>query len=347
MRVSESVQYRESIKKIAAELPVSKVYVLITGATGLIGSCIVDILLEANRNGGENTIYALGRNVERLKNRFDGNDVNIVAQSVTEPFCIDNLDYIIHAASNADPKSYALYPVETILTNVLGAKNVLDYCKNEKTRALLTSTFEVYGKLEQDAYSEDDYGLIDQNKIRSCYPESKRTAELLFRTYNEEYGVDCVIARLASVYGPTMAADDSKAHAQFIRNALRGENIVLKSEGLQKRTYCYLMDAVSGLLTVLLKGAAGEAYNVANGQSVAAIADVAKAVANIVGTKVVFDLPDKIDNKSFLKPQNCVLNDNKIRNLGWVGKYGLKEGLNETISILKEIRWGSQDDHYR
>lgn len=338
IKVNESKLYRESIKRIAAELPVKKGNVLITGATGLIGSCMVDVLLEANRSGSSFTIYALGRSDEKLRNRFCCDSVHIVAQNITEAFYIENLDYIIHAASNADPKSYALYPAETILTNVLGAKNVLDYCRNKQARVLLTSTFEVYGKLEQDAYSEEVYGLIDQNQIRSCYPESKRTAELLFRTYHEEYGVDCVIARLASIYGPTMDKTDSKAHAQFIRNALQGDNIVLKSEGLQKRTYCYLVDAVSGLFTVLFKGKGGEAYNVANGKSVATIADVARTAAEIAGTKVVFDLPDEIERKGFSKPQNCILISSKLEGLGWVGKYDLKDGLNETISILKEIR---------
>lgn len=337
IRVNESKLYRESIKKIASELPEKKGNVLITGATGLIGSCMADVLLEANKDGSCFNIYVLGRNEEKIMSRFYCNSVHIIAQNITETFSIDNMDYIIHAASNADPKSYALYPAETILTNVIGAKNVLEYCKNKKTRALLTSTFEVYGELKKDIYSEEDYGLLDYNQIRSCYPESKRVAELLFRTYHDEYDVDCVIARLASIYGPTMSETDSKAHAQFIRNAIRGENIVLKSEGLQKRTYCYLMDAVSGLFTVLFKGNKGEAYNVANSNSVATIANVAKTVAEIAGTEVVFDIPDEIEKKGFSKPLNCVLNSRKLESLGWSGKYDLRTGLYETISILKEI----------
>ena len=331
--------YKKTIDAIAAEIPVDDGRFLITGASGLIGSCIVDVLLSANRLYGKKfLIYVMGRSIEKLAQRFEvSSDIHFVAQNVIDPIAIESLDYIIHAASNADPRSYALYPVETILTNVIGAKNVLDYCKVTRARALLTSTFEVYGKLEQDEYAENEYGTIGLDVIRNCYPESKRTAEMLFRCYHNEYGVDCVIARLASIYGPTMQKDDSKAHAQFLRNALAGEDIVLKSKGTQKRTYCYVMDAVSGLFAVLFKGKSGESYNVANDKSIATIAEVAQTIADLSGTKIIFDLPDEVESKGFSKPQNCVLKTDKIKALGWSGKYDLKQGLSETLEILREI----------
>lgn len=335
----ENAIYKQAVDAIAAEIPVDNGCFLITGASGLIGSCIVDVLISANRLYKKRfTIYTMGRSADKLAQRFGTNsDIQFVAQNVVDPIAIEGLDYIIHAASNADPRSYALYPAETILTNIMGAKNVLDYCKASHARALLTSTFEVYGKLEQDEYAENEFGTIDLNLIRNCYPESKRTAEMLFRSYHDEYGVDCVIARLASIYGPTMQKDDSKAHAQFLRNGLAGEDIVLKSKGSQRRTYCYVMDAVSGLFAVLFKGKSGEAYNVANDQSIASIAEVAKTIAALTDTKVIFDLPDEVESKGFSKPQNCVLKTDKIKALGWFGKYDLKQGLNETLEILREI----------
>ena len=334
---TNSPVYQKSLKDVASEIQIHGGTVLVTGASGLIGSCLVDVFVAANKYyGKEFAIYALGRSIEKLKNRFGTiPDVHCIAQNITEPLKIDGIDYIIHAASNADPKSYALFPVETILTNVKGAISVLEYCKMNKTRALLTSTFEVYGKLEQDDYSETDYGIVDLNLIRSCYPESKRTAEMLFKSYFDEYDVDCVIARLASVYGPSMQGNDSKAHAQFLRNALAGEDIVLKSKGTQKRTYCYVIDTVSGILKVLFEGQSGEAYNVANDQSIATIAEVAQTIADLAGTSVTFDLPDEIESKGFSKPQNCVLKTDKIKMLGWMGKYDLKQGLQETLEILR------------
>ena len=337
--IKDSVTYKNAINAVASEIAVKGGRILVTGSTGLIGSCIIDVLLASNAIFGKKfEIFALGRSEEKLMRRFgaDGG-LRFVVQDVTEPITTDGLDYIIHAASNADPRSYALYPAETVITNIQGAKNVLEYCKGKTTRALFTSTFEVYGKLEQDEYEETQYGIIDLNLIRSCYPESKRTAEMLFRAYADEYGVDCVIARLSSIYGPTMKQDDSKAHAQFIRNALAGENIVLKSKGNQVRTYCYVMDAVSGLLAVLFRGKTGEIYNVANENSIASIAELAQTIADYAGTGVVFDLPDEVESKGFSKPQNCVLKTEKIKGLGWTGKYDLKAGISETMAILKEL----------
>ena len=320
-------------------MPINNGRILVTGATGLIGSCIIDVFQIANDYlGCSFEIYALGRNIERLSKRFSTmKSVHCVAQDITNPINIDHVDYIIHTASNADPVSYAQYPVETILTNVIGAKTVLDYCIcNKKTRVLFTSTFEVYGKLEKDEYKESDFGLIDNSMLRSCYPESKRTAELLFRSYKDEYDIDCVIARLSSVYGPTMLPNDSKAHAQFLRNAINGEDIVLKSKGTQKRTYCYVIDAVSGILSVLFNGKSGEAYNVANEKSISTIAELAKVIADMMGTKVIYDIPNKFEQKGFSKPQNCILNTEKICSLGWQGAYTLQQGIAETLEILKE-----------
>lgn len=334
--------YRSALEKVIPLIVIRDGSVLVTGASGLIGSCLVDLLMLANSYGRNFDVYALGRNKEKMKNRFsffDGSDMlHFVEQDIQMPLDgSEQYDYIVHGASNADPRNYALYPVETMLINMSGAKNVLDYCKNHPaTRAIMLSTFEVYGNAGKDLYQESDAGVIDLNMIRSCYPESKRCMEILTRCYVAEYGVNAVIGRLCSIYGPTMLKDDSKAHAQFIRNALRGEDIVLKSKGEQRRTYCYALDAVTGMLCVLGKGAVGEAYNISSEESVVTIAEVAETVANIAGAKVVFDLPDEIEKKGFSKPQNCILDNQKLRALGWKEKYDIKTGLKECIDILKE-----------
>lgn len=347
MNIYYSKTYQKELYEIAADLPVRNGSILVTGASGLIGSCVVDALLTANRKlGTEYMIYALGRDNNRLKTRFPyaGEDLKFVIQDITAPLdkgCY--FDYIVHAASNADPVSYAKYPAETILTNVNGAKTVLEYCReHRKTRALLTSTFEVYGRHEDDVYAEEDFGRLDQNDVRSGYPESKRVSELLFRSYARQYDTDTVIGRLSSVYGPTMLKDDSKAHAQFLRSGLAGEDIVLKSNGAQKRTYCYVMDAVSGIFTVLFAGLKGEAYNIANKKSVATIAEVAKCIAGLCGTKIVFDIPNEIEKQGFSKPQNCILDTKKLESLHWKGKYDLLTGVRDTIEILREIHSGRE-----
>ena len=329
--------FRESLTAAAREWPVRGGKILVTGASGLIGSSLVTLLTEANRSlGAHFTVYALGRNAEKLRRCFgDSPSVFCVAQNIADPIEIEDLDYIVHAASLADPVSYASFPAETILTNVQGAASVLAYCREHpRTRALLTSTFEVYGKLDQDEYGEEDFGLLDQNRLRSGYPESKRVAELLFRSFHEEYHTDCLIARLPSVYGPTMAENDSKAHAQFLRAAVGGQPVVLKSAGAQKRTWCYVVDAVRGMLTLLQKGTAGEAYNVANGEAVATIAEVAETIAEIVGVPVQYASANTLEQKGFSRPQNCILKTEKIRALGWEARYSLADGLRETLEIL-------------
>ena len=347
MEVFNIPLYQNEIREIAASLPRKDCSVLISGATGMIVSCMIDCLLCANKEFGNHyRIIALGRNEDKIRRRFsyavDYVDFSIMVQDVTIPLIIkDDIDYIVHAASNADPVAYALYPVETLLTNIYGVNNMLSYCMEHKqTRLLVTSSFEVYGKKDgQDIYAENDSGEIDLNQVRSCYPESKRSAEILMRAYHKEYGVDCVIARLCSIYGPTMSIKDSKAHAQFIRNGLAHKDIILKSEGLQKRTYCYVMDAVSGILTVLFKGESGQAYNIANEKSIASIAEVAETVSKICGTKVVHDLPDDIEQQGFSRPQNCILENKKLAALGWNGRYTLEEGLSSALEILKVANW--------
>ncbi len=335
--ISSSPTYRSTVRSLAEEIPVSDCSVLITGASGMIGSCLADVFAEADRAFDKKiTVYAMGRDHEKLRRRLgESARFRLIAQDVSEPITLPGVDYIIHAASNADPRNYALYPVETILTNIMGAKSVLECAGRNNARVMLTSSFEVYGKLDRDEYSETDYGSVDLDLIRSCYPESKRAAEQLFTAYRHEYGVDCVTARLSSVYGPTMQTDDSKAHAQFLRNALAGEDIVLKSKGTQKRTYCYVADAVSALLAVLFKGRSGEAYNVANDRSAATIAEVAGTIAELAGTKVRYDLPDEVESLGFSKPQNCVLRTDKLKSLGWQGRYDLRRGLDETLRILR------------
>lgn len=332
--------YRESLVRVIPDIAIHDGKVLVTGASGLIGSCLVDLLLLSNEYGRHFDVYALGRNAEKLEKRFaafvNSSHFHVIKQDIRKP--LDNsiyFDYIFHGASNADPRNYALYPVETMLINMEGATNILNYCKSHsETKVLMMSTFEVYGNAGKDKYEEKDCGILDINKLRSCYPESKRCVEVLTHSYIDEYHIKAVIGRLSSIYGPTMAKDDSKAHAQFIRNGLSGEDIVLKSKGEQRRTYCYVIDAVTGLLCVLANGTVGEAYNIANEKAIVSIAEVAQIIADIAGTRVIMQLPDDIEKKGYSIPQDCILDNTKLREMGWKGYYDIYKGINETLSIL-------------
>lgn len=343
MRIETNSAYLSAIGDIAKSIPITTGVFLVTGASGLIGSCVVDTLLYANKFlKCDFSIYALGRDEEKMRARFDSlatNKLHFIIQNICQSINIGVcFDYILHFASNADPRSYAIYPAETILTNVKGTVNMLDYCKKHiETRLFVSSTFEVYGKIDGvDVYNEDDFGLVDINSVRSGYPESKRCCELLTRSYCREFGVKAVIGRFSSIYGPTMLENDSKAHAQFLKNAVRNENIELKSKGEQVRTYTCVFDAVDAVFHVLFKGRNGEAFNIANGQSVITIAQLAQCIANIAGTKVVISHPDNIEIRGFSKPQNCILSTGKIESeCCWSPKYELFTGIQKTIDILK------------
>lgn len=332
--------YIKALHGIADCIETEKSSFLITGATGLIGSVIIDLLMLSNRGGKRNHVFALGRSKEKLKKRFSDylneETFHIIEQDICKSLDESvHFDYIIHGASNADPVAYAKYPAETMITNIMGTHNVLEYGRKYPTcRIVVLSTFEVYGNASKDVYRETDTGIIDFNGLRACYPESKRSVELLSCCYFDEYGVNVSIARLSSIYGPTMADNDSKAHAQFLRKALLRKDIVLKSNGEQKMTYTYVLDAVSAILTVLFRGASNECYNVSNEKSIASIAQVAHEVAAIAGQKVVFDVPTDLEAKGFSKPQNCILDNTKLKQLGWTGKYALHEGLKECMDVL-------------
>lgn len=340
MNVTDSKRYRDSLLPIAMELPKKNCSIMITGASGLIGSCLIDVLLTANNNYGCNYhIYATGRSVNKLKKRFNSNAIDYLEIDFTKEYEINikDLDYIVHLASNADPVNYSLYPAETMLVNIIGSKKLLDYCVNHNTRIFLASTFEVYGKVDSEMIKENEYGIINQNEIRSMYPESKRCLELLAQCYAKEYGINYVIGRMCSIYGPTVSMTDSKAQNQFIKKVLEKQNITLKSKGSQKRSYCYVLDAVSALLKILFDGEKCSIYNISNTNSITTIANIAEILAKDNNLKVEYDTPDPIEKDGFSKPMDCVLDDSKIRNLGWNDRYKLTDGLKETVSILKEV----------
>lgn len=332
--------YRTALERVLDAVEVNNKSFLITGASGLIGSCLIDILMLACEKGRTNQVYALGRSAKKLEKRFAkylcNDNFHIIEQDICTPIGVGcKYDFIVHGASNADPINYAKYPVETMNTNLLGIINVMDYAKrNLNCKVELLSSFEVYGNLGKDEYVESDAGILDFNTLRACYPESKRAAEVVARCYAEEYCVDVTIGRLSSIYGPTMADDDSKAHAQFFRNALAGKDIVLKSKGEQKRTYCYVIDAVTAILYVLFHGGKGEAYNISNENSIVTIAEFAQIVAELSNRAVACDLPSELEKKGFSKPQNCILDNAKLRSLGWTGHYDIVSGISETIRIL-------------
>ena len=307
--------------------------IMISGATGLIGSFVVDMLLELNKNQSAGIeIYASGRNLSRLEKRFDAvktDNLHYIEHDIcTVPQFDFDVDYIINAASNAYPAVFANDPVGTITGNIIGTDNLLNYAlKHNAERFLFVSSGEVYGEGEGiEAYYESYSGYVDPVLPRSCYPVSKRAAETLCVSYTKQFNLDTVIVRPCHTYGPTVTGSDNRANAQFVNNALAGENIVMKSKGLQMRSYCYVADCASALLSVLTSGKTGEAYNIANENARVTIAGFAQTVAELTGKEVIFDVPRESDIAQRSNISYAVLDSKKIQQLGWKACYSVRDG---------------------
>lgn len=338
--------YLEDLKTIQTIIPNLAVLfdcsILVTGASGMIGKSIVDFLLLLNDTKKVNMkIYAACRTKASFDNAFQDNnsrsDLLFFEYNALIPFETDfHWDYIIHAASPATPKSYNKQPVETMGSNYVGINTLLNYCANNKnTRLLYVSSSEVYGKKEEiKPYKEDDYGFVDILNYRSCYPIAKRAAETLCTAYHKEYDVDFVVVRPGHVFGPTMKDDDDRAASQFLREGACGHNIIMKSEGTQIRSHCYVVDCVSAIITVLLNGETGCAYNISNPKSVSSIREFAMCVSLCTGVQVVFEVPTREESSAFNPMNNSSLDSSLLEALGWRGLYDLREGIEHTLESL-------------
>ena len=344
--------YMEDIHRIVSlKLPWHELQdktILISGATGLIGSFLTDVILARNHFASLNcTVYALGRNEKKLRNRFSKyiNDKTLlfIPYDVKFPLRFDSqdkVDYVLHLASNTHPLLYATDPIGTILTNFIGVKNMLDFAvEHQATRIAFASSNEMYGENRGDVelFDEDYCGYINCNTVRAGYPESKRCGEALCQAYKAQKGLNFVIPRFTRSYGPTMAMSDTKAVSQFIKKAIIGEDIVLKSAGTQYYSYTYVADAVSGLLTILLCGKNGEAYNIADASGDIMLKDLASVIARAAGKKVVFELPDEIEAAGYSRATKARLDGSKLKTLGWQPHYNIKNGIERTIEILKTL----------
>ena len=310
--------------------------VLITGATGLIGVHLIDVLMRL----GQVRVIAVGRNKEKAKERlgeyFEHPDFTFLEQDVMDSFPEElTADIIIPLASNTHPLAYSKYPVETVLINVRGAENALSLAQKNGATVLYPSTVEVYGSSDgKDSFSEADTGRLNLATSRACYTESKRVSEALCQSYLSEYGVESKIVRLPRVFGPTMLGSDTKASSQFIIKSLRREDVVLKSKGEQYFSYCYVSDAVAAMLFILLHGKTGEAYNVSSSSCDIRLRDFAKICAEFNGRQVEFDLPSAAESRGYSIADRAILDSSKMKELGFTPKYGIKEAIERTIAVL-------------
>ena len=324
----------ETIKKVA-ELPyawesLENKRILISGGTGFIGSFLTEVL-RYRVHHCENHIRVVS-----LSRRGGCSDdvLESLKVDVRNPICYDkSVDFVIHLASNTHPKQYAEDPVGTIMTNIDGCNNLLKLAADNEARFMLASSVEIYGQGTECLMDEQYCGYIDCNLARSGYNEAKRTCEALTQSYRQMYGIDAVIVRLARVFGADKK-NDTKAMSQFMHKAVAREEIIMKSNGAQRYSSCYVADAVRALIKVLLDGADGEVYNISDDDEGYSLREYAEFLASLSNQKVKFEIEN---DASVSKATYALLNTEKLKKLGWQPMYSVRQGLEETYSILRVL----------
>lgn len=317
--------------------------VLITGATGLVGSVLTKCLLALDASLGLSLrIVCQVRNIAKAQMVFEEQfdkikwivvDIDAISVSDVE----SDIDYIIHLANPTASKYFITHPVETFNSIVDGTKNVLEIAKKRSViKMVYVSSIEVYGSIlsECEQITEAEQGYINPLDSRSCYSLGKRAAECLCHMYSNEYGVDVSVARLTQTFGAGISKDDNRVFAQFARSAINGNDIVLHTKGDSAKPYCYTTDVVSAILTILEGGCAGEAYNVSNDQSYISIKNMAEMVKEYFNPEiqVVVDIQE---NMGYAPTTKLRLSSRKLQDLGWHPTKGLIEMFALLIDYLK------------
>lgn len=316
--------------------------ILITGATGLVGQSLVNYLLKEYRDieilavirDEKKATKLFGRQNEKLK--YIISDVRDI--DTTKNY---NIDYIVHAASQTDSKSFVKDPVETIEIAYKGTKNLLDLARKNQVKSFVyLSSMEVYGTPKNDDKIYEDSGTnLNTMEVRSCYPESKRICESLCKSYSEEYGVPAKVIRLTQTFGQGVQYDDNRVFAEFARCVIENRNIILKTKGETKRSYLHIDDAINAILCVLENGKSGEAYNAANEESYCSIYEMAQMLCEWYKQKnlhVMINETSNILKYGYAETLHINLDTSKLQNLGWKPTKSLREMYNDLILSMRD-----------
>lgn len=317
--------------------------VIVSGASGFLASYIVKTLLVLNhKRDYKINVIGLVRNENRAKEVFKDyiNDkyFKLLVRDVNFPFKIkDKADYIIHAASKASPKYFAIDPAGVLLPNTIGTYNLLELARMNKIKCFVfISSSEIYGKGKggKAAIKETDYGSLDPTDQRSCYGESKRMGENMCVVWMGQYKVPIKIVRLFHTYGPGMDLTDGRIQADLVCDVVSGRDLILKSDGRARRAFCYITDAVLGIFTVILKGKIGGSYNIGNKGAEVSISDLAETLRDLFPKKnLKVKYQERKAGDKYLRSKYLVVrpNTDKIRKLGWKPEYPLKKGFKRMI----------------
>lgn len=319
---------------------------MLTGATGLIGAAIADLLIWYNKDRNVPVeLYAAGRNEKQIEEKFEPYEkaawFHIVPYEATGKIKFEcPVNYIIHGAGIAYPKMFTQSPVETMRVALYGTDQILKYGVEQKIqRMVFISSSEVYGKhAGENPLEESEYGYIDLLNPRSSYSMGKRAAETMCISYAKEYDLHVTVARPGHIYGPTARREDNRVSSMFSYDAADGKNLIMKSNGTQIRSYCYALDCASAILFLLLKGKKELAYNISNRNSIMSVKELAEQLAKEAGVKVQLQIPKEEERQAFNPMDNSSLNGEKLELLGWQGLFGGEEGTAHTVRIIREGR---------
>lgn len=314
--------------------------VLITGATGRLGRYIVEALVDVDLKYNLNMrVVGMARNnkkaIEVFGDLLEFPNVSFIYQDVNTPIEFEGkVDYIFHTAGPAAPLDFKTSSVNTLWAHVNGTHNVLEFAVAHKTKKVFyVSTVEIYGTWSSDEkIKEEDMGPMANLLSRACYPEAKRLCETMLASYKATYGIDFCGARFCHTLGAGILLDDGRAFAEFIANSLKGEDIVLHSDGSAMRTYTYTPDAINAVFMIMERGESGYMYNVAATENLISIRDLAQLIAELSPkktTKVVFS--DEASSMPYLPFKLAIMDTTKIRNLGWKPQTNLQKMFRWTI----------------
>jgi len=333
--------YQEDIERILSVSGLDKLEgkkILVTGATGLIGTMLVDALMKIE----DTMVYAVGLNkqiaISSLGEYFSSNRFRFIEQDVQYPLPIGmEVDYVIPVASITPPLEDEISPMNVVQVNVKGCEHALRMAMVNHATLLYPSSAEIYGKARgNDVFTEDYTGQLDLTNVHSCYSESKRVCETMCQAYRQERDMDIKIVRFCYVFGPTMLETDASETSQFLRQAVAGENIVLEGEGMRYDSFIYVADAVAAMLHVMLNGEKGTPYNISSERCNAHLKDFAQLCADYNGMQVVKNAPSASEGiVSSRESRGAVLDNSRLLASGFEPRYNFADAVTRTIKILK------------
>lgn len=311
--------------------------ILITGAAGLIGQNLIRYI---HKIAPSCHIIAIVHSMEKAKQVLsDVDGLTLIEADVNAPLCLaEDVDYIIHGANITSSKAFAETPVDTIFTAINGTRNLLELARQKQVRSFVfLSTMEVYGVPATDEMiAEDGVCILDTMQTRSSYPESKRLCETMCSAYCAQYGVPAKVVRLTQTIGPGIDYNDGRVFAEFARCAIEKRDIVLHTKGLTKRVYLSTDDAARAIMTVLLKGENGIAYNAANESTYCSIFEMAQLVARYIcgGAINVKIQEENIECFGYAPELKMNLDTSRLKALGWEATDSMIEMYRKLIASM-------------